>query len=173
MPPVDPKELRQQADALEREARAKADAEVLQAHQRAEALRRAADVLDQPLQTVRQATAEIAEERRALTSDAESTHTAQPMSTPTISSAELARGMSRSRSKRHPFLRALYEAEDPKKRKTVTDWANAHGVPVPTVASWYSKGSNKRRIPMRWARVIEKELGLPATVETWRNGITE
>src|ERR1041385_2430115 len=89
------------------------------------------------------------------------------------SSAKLARGMSRSRSKKHPFVRALYEHPDPKKRMTVTDWAKKHGYKPGTVATWVAKpgADGSRRIPREAADLIEKELGLPADSTTWKNGI--
>lgn len=104
-----------------------------------------------------------------LTSDANST-TLQGVSA--IGSAELAQGMSRSRSKKHPFVRALYEHPDPKRRMTVTEWAKRHGYKMPTVASWFARGPGARRIPMSAAEAIEKELGVPATLAVWKNGIT-
>jgi hypothetical protein len=55
---------------------------------------------------------------------------------------------------------------------TVSDWARSKNLPVATVSSWVSTGGGKRRIPMRWAKAIEEELGVPATVATWKNGIT-
>lgn len=106
--------------------------------------------------------------RVGLTSDADST-TLQNVSA--ISSADLARGMSRSRSKKHPFVRALYEHPDPKKRMTVSDWAEKQGYKIPTVASWFARGKGARRIPQKIAEKIEKELGVPATLAVWKNGI--
>jgi hypothetical protein len=108
----------------------------------------------------------------ALTSNRDSTITTQVSASPIVISAKLSRGMGRSRVKKHPFIRALYESTDPKRPpQTVTDWAEAHDVPVATVASWVSKGKGGRKIPMRWAKVIETELGVPASVAIWRNGI--
>lgn len=107
-------------------------------------------------------------ESTPLTSDIDST-TIEAVSSPTVSSAELSRGMAKSKSKRHPFVRELYD----RKRVTVSQWAKEHGVPVASVSSWVSKGPGARRIPMRWAKVIQEELGLPATLATWKNGITE
>lgn len=63
---------------------------------------------------------------------------------------------------------------------TVTAWAEAHDVPLSTVASWYSTNPrSKKTIPRHWADLIaseflDKESGeslVPATAETWRNGI--
>jgi hypothetical protein len=105
----------------------------------------------------------------SLTSNANST-TLQGMTA--ISSPELAQGMARSRSKKHPFVRALYEHPDPRRRMTVTAWAEAHGFKVPSVGSWFAKGKGARRIPMAAALLIEKELGVPATLAVWKNGIT-
>ena len=115
--------------------------------------------------------AERAVELLALTSDANST-TLQGMSS--ISSTELARGVARSRSGKHPFVRALYEHKDPKKRMTVTEWARQHKLKLPTVASWVANPKSKgaRRIPMVEALRIERELGVPASLAVWKNGIT-
>ena len=65
----------------------------------------------------------------------------------------------------HPFPRALEAAGS-----SVAAWARSHRLKLPTVRSWYLS-ANKRRIPRRWARVIERELGVPATEEVWKNGI--
>lgn len=104
-----------------------------------------------------------------LTSDIKST-TLQSMTA--INSAELAQGLSRSRSRKHPFVRALYENPDPKKRMTIAEWAARHGLKKVTVASWYATGNGARRIPQSIAQTIEKELGVPATLAVWKNGIT-
>lgn len=68
----------------------------------------------------------------------------------------------------HPFPRAL-EA----KKLGVVDWAEKHNVPRETVKSWYSEPPTGRSIPRHWAKVIERELKIPATVDTWKNGIQE
>lgn len=80
--------------------------------------------------------------------------------------------MAKSRSKKHPFVRALYENPDPTKRMTVTQWAEAHPPYKPgTVATWFAKGKGARRIPLKAAILIEQELGVPATAAVWKNGI--
>lgn len=103
-----------------------------------------------------------------LTSDADST-TLQDVSA--IGSQQLARGLAKSKSKKHPFVRALYEHPDPKKRITVAQWAVAHKLKPGTVATWYARGEGKRRIPLTVAQKIELELGIPATLAVWKNGI--
>ena len=136
---------------------------------RAVELRQQADRIDRAAGDLE--AAERAVELLTLTSDANST-TLHGMSA--ISSSELARGVARSRSGKHPFIRALYEHKDPRKRMTVTEWARRHGLKLPTVASWVAKTSSKgaRRIPMAEALRIERELGVPATLAVWKNGIT-
>jgi hypothetical protein len=67
---------------------------------------------------------------------------------------------------RHPFPVAL-EA----RRKTVAEWARDNGLPREVVKAWIATGSAGRRIPLSWAKAIQKELGVPATDDVWRNGI--
>ena len=67
---------------------------------------------------------------------------------------------------KHPFPRAL-EARG----ITVTEWADKHGHSRGRVKSWFMTGSGGRRIPRDVAEAIEKELGIPATARTWKNGI--
>jgi hypothetical protein len=90
-----------------------------------------------------------------------------------ISSPELAQGISRSRSKTHLFVRALYEHPDPAKRSTVKGWAKSHGKKTSTVYAWLLKPGTRgaRRIPQEDAELIQEELGVPATLKTWKNGI--
>ena len=66
----------------------------------------------------------------------------------------------------HPFTRALHS-----KGMTITEWAENHGLDRGTVKFWYIAGG--RKIPRKWADVIAKELGVPATARTWKNGIRE
>lgn len=94
----------------------------------------------------------------------------------------------------HPFVHALRA-----KGLTLTMWAAKHykdGRTVPAgvhprqdqllsrmaVKGWYTPGAGARQIPIRWAKLIEKEFGLapggkrpllPATEAIWRNGIRE
>lgn len=111
----------------------------------------------------------VAAARKSLTIDTDSTNLHGVNAA--ANSAKLARGMSRSRAKKHLFVRALYD----KQRITVTEWAKRHGYKPGTVAAWVAKpGSDgARRIPREAADIIETELGVPATLATWRNGITE
>lgn len=119
-----------------------------------------------------------AEKLSGLTSTDHQSTITPPMNA-TASSTELAKGISRSQSRRHPFVKALYEHPDPKKRMTVAQWAEAHKQEPGTVASWYAKPkadskakrAGGRRIPIAFAQQIEKEYGVPATVAVWRNGI--
>jgi len=87
------------------------------------------------------------------------------------------RGRSKALADGHKFVRALYD-----KGLTVTEWAKVHKLSLASVSSWVSTSERgRRRIPIRWAKEIEKEFGkgqdkkplLPATTETWPNGITE
>lgn len=67
---------------------------------------------------------------------------------------------------RHPFPRAL-----DKKGIAVEAWARDHGINAVTVRAWYGKGEAGRRIPRAIAEIIEHELGVPATLDVWKNGI--
>ena len=155
--PISPDDLDREADRIEAEAAE----QVRTLRAAANALRKQAGMLEAAVE-------------KQIVSDSSLTLHADSTSIGSVESTEstaLVRGKSKSKSKKHPFVKALYEHEDPKKRMTVTQWADKHGVKVPTVASWVSRGAAKRRIPMRYAKLIEKELGLPATMETWKNGI--
>lgn len=66
----------------------------------------------------------------------------------------------------HPFTRALHQ-----RGMTVTDWAASHKVDRHTVKFWYVEGG--RQIPRHWADLIQRELKVPATTKTWKNGIRE
>lgn len=140
-----PRALRDAAEKLERQA-ARDLAE-------AAALREAARQIE-ALETSR------------LTQDPDST-TLDEMSS-AISSADFARGVSRSKHKDHPWLKVMYHHKDPAKRMTVTAWAIAHGKEPGTVASWLSK----RRIPLSVAKTIEEEYGVKATLKNWPQGIS-
>lgn len=67
---------------------------------------------------------------------------------------------------KHPFPLAL-EA----KGTTVAEWAREHDVEREVVKSWFAPPPSGRRIPSRWAVVIQRELGIPATDDSWPNGI--
>jgi hypothetical protein len=67
---------------------------------------------------------------------------------------------------KHPFPKALAT-----RGLTVTEWAAKHGHNRGRVKSWFMPGSGGRRIPRDVAEAIEKELGIPATARTWKNGI--
>ena len=105
-----------------------------------------------------------------LTSDADSTTLRNVIAN---SSGKLARGISRSRSKKHPWVRALYDNPDPKKRMTVTDWAKKNGYKPGTAATWVKdpKSDGARRIPRDAVEKIRKQYGLGD--EAWAVGITE
>lgn len=66
----------------------------------------------------------------------------------------------------HPFTRALHA-----KGLTITEWAAKHDVDRGTVKFWYMSGG--RKIPRAMADLIQRELGVPATAKTWKNGIRE
>jgi hypothetical protein len=97
----------------------------------------------------------------------DSTHNLDNMASPIVGSANLSRGIAASKNKKHPFVRVLYS-----RGMTVSEWARSKGIPVATASSWVSSGDGKRRIPIRYAKAIEAEFGIPATAATWRNGIT-
>ena len=148
-------ELRAYADRLEREAQAQLA--------RAQQVRDAADTIER------------LREMGPLTSTEDSTINStmgQPaIAISTEKTRALARGKGRSKAlrQRHPFVVALYE-----KKMTMTDWAAKNDLPLASVASWVATArKGKRRIPARFAAQIQREFGLPATVETWPNGITE
>ncbi len=67
---------------------------------------------------------------------------------------------------KHPFPNALQA-----RGMTVTAWAENHGYDRARVKSWFAVGDGGRRIPRDVAESIEKELGIPATLKTWKNGI--
>lgn len=119
----------------------------------------------------------------ALTSTADSTNKPTMGQANVADSTEKTRGLARGRGRSkayangHAFVKALYA-----KGMTVTDWAAKHGLKLATVSSWVATSENgRRRIPLEWAQKIEKEFGrgpdkkllLPATRETWPNGITD
>jgi hypothetical protein len=76
---------------------------------------------------------------------------------------------------KHPFPRALEAAG-----MTVSAWALKHGHDRARVKSWFAEGDGGRRIPRDVAEAIEKEMGVdakkrplvPATLATWKNGIS-
>jgi hypothetical protein len=149
---VTPESLRAEADAL--------DAEIERLREEATDLRRLADRMEQ------RATRSSSD----LTSNADSTILQDVIAN---SSGKLARGISRSRSKKHPFVRALYENPDPKKRMTVTDWAKKNGFKPGTAATWVKppKSDGARRIPREAVEKIREQFGLGD--DAWTVGITE
>lgn len=159
-PTMTPAEMREEAERLEKQAAAMTAAMTARAQQ----LRNVADQIDRLQRAV--STGDLP---GGLTSDADSTNLHGVNAS--ASSAKLARGMARSRTKKHPFVKLLYE----KQRMTITEWARRHGLKSGTVATWVAKpdAASARRIPRETANMIEKELGLPATLATWKNGITE
>lgn len=77
----------------------------------------------------------------------------------------------------HPFVNALRA-----RGMTLTEWCHRHNVKRQRVKSWYVKGDGARQIPALWAKRIEDEFGnaprskrplLPATEDTWPNGIKD
>ena len=77
----------------------------------------------------------------------------------------------------HPFVNALRA-----RGETLTAWCDEHKIERAAVKGWYTPGKGARRIPMRWAKLIEKEFGLapgrkvpllPAIEAIWRNGIKQ
>jgi hypothetical protein len=151
-----PSELLALADRLEKEA-----------HAQLERAKRIRDAV---------ATIERLGEMEPLTSTPDSTiNSTMGQQATAISTEEtraLARGKGRSKARRqgHKFVLALYD-----KGMTMTTWAERNDVSLASVAAWVttSRKGGKRRIPMRYALKIQQEFGLPATVETWPNGITE
>lgn len=65
----------------------------------------------------------------------------------------------------HPFPAALAE-----RKMTVPEWAKVHGLSEGKARSWY-RAQQPRRIPRKYAMIIQRELGLPADESTWPNGI--
>jgi hypothetical protein len=64
----------------------------------------------------------------------------------------------------------------------LTAWCEAHGIKREAAKGWYTPGKGARQIPLRWAKLIEKEFGLapgrkvpllPAIEAIWRNGIKQ
>ena len=147
--------MRAEADRL--------DAEIERLRARAAQLRQVADAVER------------LSEMGTLTSTEDSTINStmgQPaIAVSTEETRALARGKGRSKARRqgHKFVLALYD-----KGKTMTAWAEDNDVSLASVAAWVTTSrKGKRRIPMRYALKIQREFGLPATVETWPNGITE
>ncbi len=67
----------------------------------------------------------------------------------------------------HPFPRAVQA-----RYLSVADWAEKHGFDAKSVRSWYYGGAAARSIPAHAAELIAREFPeLPATDETWPNGI--
>lgn len=70
----------------------------------------------------------------------------------------------------HPFANALRA-----KRLSVAEWARKHkkqGLTVAKVKSWI-RTVDARQIPRKWADTIERELEVPATARTWKQGIRD
>lgn len=65
----------------------------------------------------------------------------------------------------HPFAIALENAG-----LTAAAWGKKHGVSEEKVRSWYRR-VDPRRVPRKYAREIERELGLPVSGSSWPNGI--
>lgn len=68
----------------------------------------------------------------------------------------------------HPFPRKLEERGD-----SVVKWAKRHKVGRKKAESWYAPKPNGRKIPLIFAKMLEKELGIPAEPAFWPNGIRE
>lgn len=150
-----PRSMRELADRLERDAQAQLA--------RAKQLRGAAETI------------EALREMRPLTSPELSTKDSTMAQATTALSTEktraLARGRGRSKalSEGHVFPKALYD-----RGLTVTAWAKRNRLSLATVSSWMATSdTGRRRIPLKYAQLIEKEFGLPASAATWPNGITD
>lgn len=50
-------------------------------------------------------------------------------------------------------------------------WGRTHGYGEDRVKSWYKRGPGRRPIPERAALIFQQEAGIPATNETWPQGI--
>jgi len=71
---------------------------------------------------------------------------------------------------KHPFPQALERHVPP---LTLTAWAKKHRVEREVAKSWFASGDGGRRIPREMAEKIEAELGVPATLAVWKNGIRQ
>lgn len=100
---------------------------------------------------------------KALT-DANKARSMENMAQP--QSAEQPRRRGRPLKSKHIFPRTL-EARG----TNVAEWATRHKVPRETAKSWHSRPPAGRPIPPIYAKLIEKEYGIPATEQVWRNGI--
>jgi hypothetical protein len=67
---------------------------------------------------------------------------------------------------RHPFPDALAAAGT-----SVSAWAAKHGLHQKNVQAWFSPKPAGRKIPLRWAKTIEREYVIPASDDVWPNGI--
>lgn len=110
--------------------------------------------------------------KRGLRRNKVSTMVERPVETRTITPESLARKRSaiskaQTRHPKHPFVRAAQE-----RFGSVSAWVSRHPrLKLSTVSSWYNTSSNPRPIPPEFAKLIEEELGVPATETVWRNGI--
>lgn len=124
--------------------------------------------------------ARLAEEKRAILAEVDSGLPSVPrertMTGTEMTSSEFAKlpgeerrrlGIAKARGSKHPFPRALY-----RDGKTVTEWANKHGLDRNIVKAWFAKGNAVRPIPRKYALEIAKSYpDVPATEEIWRGTI--
>ncbi len=116
-----------------------------------------------------------AQAREAILARRQDTKTPRAHTVPIVGAMATAQGETERRRKialsqiesTHPFVREVLS-----KYPSVSAWADLHGYTVKAVRSWYLSGSSARSIPPEAAELIEREFpSLPATEETWRNGI--
>lgn len=77
------------------------------------------------------------------------------------------RAAGRTTTSEHPFPRKLQEHGI-----KIVQWAEKHHLTREKVKSWFAHGPSLRKIPLEYARAIEKEFGLPANRTTWPQGIS-
>jgi hypothetical protein len=65
----------------------------------------------------------------------------------------------------HPFAIALESVG-----LTAAAWGKKHGLSEEKVRSWYRR-VDPRRVPRKYAAMVEREFGLPVDETTWPNGI--
>lgn len=151
-PRITPAQLRATADGLNRKALA---------HLKAGRIAEATECLE-----LAEKMAGAAEGMESVLTPATSARTILPnMALP---ATEAPRRRGRPTKSRHPFPVAL-EA----KGSNVAEWAESHGYEREVAKSWFAPKPHGRRIPAVAAKLIQKELGVPATDRVWTNGIRD